>query len=1006
VSWFQRLLPAAAFQFCFVAAVSMLKPVANALTLARYDTKALPWLYVSAAILTGALSAWAARRQGGRAGPSGLAWLGALCSLGLLGGVGMAWPGTPLVAYLFAETFATQVSLSFWGRVADAFDAREARRAFSVIHGLGMTGGIAGGALAQLASRVASTTWLLGTTALAFVLAGVAFQAHRSALIKPSVAASSAPLAWGPTLRLPYVRLLGGVVLSFSVISVLTDFAYRQRAVAFGEAGMAGFFGANQLWTAVFCVAFQLLAAEKLLRRLGILRYVALIPLTMALASLVAITWPNAWASWALKLLESAASWSLLPVAYQLLYAPLPDEQRDGIRRFIDGFWRKGGLAVAGFGLVGLAAPLGASGVLVLAALVCVAAAGLLVRMRGLYVAAVQERVAGSTPTTLDGSFDRLLEEALTAPSAERALRAAQLLQHAGRLRVRHARALLAHPHEKVQERGVRAALELVARGLAVNLEQLTLFGARRPRDAAVWALARLAPDRALAVLPPLMSSADIGLAASAVGGVLTARADHPAATQQVEHWLATRDVAPTAQRREVARLLGRLPQSLAAPALPAALDDADATVRRLAIAAVGEGGHLGLAGKLLKFLAWRDERRPARTALAALGDAVVPLLRDALDDRSRALSLRLQLPRVLRQVGTQAAFDALLFSNPTDEAALHYRIGLALMQLHQESDGLTVDAVRVGEALGRRRLTRDALRVPLSDVVAALGPTPLLCRVLKNRWEQSLELSFWLLGLLHDGRVLRRAHAQLTGTDARRRAWAVELLENVLPPQHLAQVRDGIDPAWAEGEPHRMAEQVRRLGDSDDLIVRTCARHLGRRLGVWPQTLKENDMSEAVVRRLFALEGVEIFQESDVDDLTAVASLAKEQRFAAGEELYDEGDPGDALYVIVSGQVEARRGGEVVLSLKAKDAFGETSLFDGAPRVNSAVAVAPTEVLVIDRRDFLDLLVDRPELLAGLFRIVSRQLKSMVVEVTAARRISLSEMPAIRPAPPVPDDG
>ena len=158
--------------------------------------------------------------------------------------------------------------------------------------------------------------------------------------------------------------------------------------------------------------------------------------------------------------------------------------------------------------------------------------------------------------------------------------------------------------------------------------------------------------------------------------------------------------------------------------------------------------------------------------------------------------------------------------------------------------------------------------------------------------------------------------------------------------------------------------------------------------------------MSEQTLKRLFALEGVEIFAQSDVDDLAAVAAVAKEQRFRQGERIYAEGDPGDALYVVVQGAAEARRDGELVLTMREKESFGETSLFDGAPRINEVVAIAPTRTLVIDRRDFLDLIGDRPELLTGMFRVLSRQMKGLVVGL-ASRRHTTGEMPALGAAKP-----
>ena len=66
------------------------------------------------------------------------------------------------------------------------------------------------------------------------------------------------------------------------------DTSLDQKQLSWGMR-LASLFGAQQLWTGVFCVVFQLLAAELLLRRLGILKYVAMIPVTLGL--LCVATW-------------------------------------------------------------------------------------------------------------------------------------------------------------------------------------------------------------------------------------------------------------------------------------------------------------------------------------------------------------------------------------------------------------------------------------------------------------------------------------------------------------------------------------------------------------------------------------------------------------------------------------------------------------------------------------------------------------------------------------------
>jgi CRP-like cAMP-binding protein len=115
------------------------------------------------------------------------------------------------------------------------------------------------------------------------------------------------------------------------------------------------------------------------------------------------------------------------------------------------------------------------------------------------------------------------------------------------------------------------------------------------------------------------------------------------------------------------------------------------------------------------------------------------------------------------------------------------------------------------------------------------------------------------------------------------------------------------------------------------------------------------------------------------VDDVAAVAAIAREARFRAGERVFSQGDPGDALYVIIEGAVDAHSNGEHVLRMRSKETFGDLSLLDGSPRPTDAVAVEDTRVLVIDRRDFLDLLADRPELLTGFFRAVTQQLRAVI---------------------------
>jgi uncharacterized membrane protein len=118
--------------------------------------------------------------------------------------------------------------------------------------------------------------------------------------------------------------------------------------------------------------------------------------------------------------------------------------------------------------------------------------------------------------------------------------------------------------------------------------------------------------------------------------------------------------------------------------------------------------------------------------------------------------------------------------------------------------------------------------------------------------------------------------------------------------------------------------------------------------------------------------------------DDTARATLAERlERISApaGKTLFSRGDPGDALYVVISGEIEIffkNDTGERIVLEKARggDFFGEISLLDGGPRTAAAVATADTEVLVVDRADLAEFLRLRPESAMALLTAMGQRLR------------------------------
>ena len=151
---------------------------------------------------------------------------------------------------------------------------------------------------------------------------------------------------------------------------------------------------------------------------------------------------------------------------------------------------------------------------------------------------------------------------------------------------------------------------------------------------------------------------------------------------------------------------------------------------------------------------------------------------------------------------------------------------------------------------------------------------------------------------------------------------------------------------------------------------------------------------------------------------IDAVAALAHRAVYPENWLIFSQGDDGDALYGIASGQVRIftadDKGHEIFLNILGPgETFGEIALLDGLPRTASAMTTAPTVLVIIPRRHFLALLGKNPELTLHLIELLCSRLRrvSKLIEETtflagparvAKRLVSLAE----KLGHPAPDGG
>jgi len=126
----------------------------------------------------------------------------------------------------------------------------------------------------------------------------------------------------------------------------------------------------------------------------------------------------------------------------------------------------------------------------------------------------------------------------------------------------------------------------------------------------------------------------------------------------------------------------------------------------------------------------------------------------------------------------------------------------------------------------------------------------------------------------------------------------------------------------------------------------------------------------------------VPLFNGLSKKQLREVSSLATRLDEAAGTQLTKEGQVGNEFIIVLEGEIEIRRGDEVVATRGPGSYVGEIALLDNRPRTATVVAKTPVVIEVIGRREFRTLLADAPELQQEIMNTMAQRLAELETPV------------------------
>ncbi|MEY2934128.1 MAG: hypothetical protein RL033_4877 [Pseudomonadota bacterium] len=787
--------------FLLIAGHTVLETTRDALFLEKLAPSRLTLVYAliaALALLAAPLCTALARRFGRR---------NALIALTLLAAYGTGLfhvlplgPTSVFALYAWSGLLGTVLVLQFWLFASELLTVAQGKRLYGPIAAGGVLGAVAGAssAAALLMRLQVSNLLLLGAGCFlgaAFVLTTVwteplpvarASEKGRDALKS----------AFQLFAQHGYVRRLAALVSLSSAALLTTDYLFKASVTRHvTPADLGTFFAGYYALLNSASLLAQLFVSGPLLRRLGVVPALALLPaLLLVGGSVTLFAGVSLGLVLALKTSDGTFRYSVHRVASELLEMPLSPRVQEQTKAFVDGPLPRIAQAVTASVLLVLGAG-GMGGERWVAALATVLSLGWLVvviSLRGPYLARLREAISrpafemSNWLSELDLDAVESLLEALSSSDGARARGALDLFAEKGRVRLIPALVLY---HE--DERVILRALEILGASgrddWLPHTDRLLAHASPLVRAAVVQALSRRGRHAALA-----RGLSDIS----------------PVVRGYALFWLLTleQSAEPLADARlaELLELEGE-PGRQAQQALLGAIQSAPhprwtellfALARRpapeveplaLAMAALADPRFVPL---LLPRLGEREGRGAVRTALVQLGDASLQALAHAFDDPATPARVRAHIPRTVSRFDNQSAADLLLdWVDSERPGGLRYKAlrGLGRLVAHTR---VRVARTRIDQQirsnlLGYLRLL--AIRTPLivrPEAARGARSLRLLVGLCDDKLEQSLERVFRLLQIRHKHEDLRSAYFAVRSSERVRRAHALEFLDVLTVPR------------------------------------------------------------------------------------------------------------------------------------------------------------------------------------------------------------------------------
>lgn len=760
-----------AYFFLIMGAAYLIFPIKVTSVVKSLDQKYFPLIYLGTAVLMSFIALLNTRllrsSKRGRAMIISLVFF--IVSLGVFHLVSPLSKGMSVVFWLWSEIFmATSVS-QFWVLVHDSLAIRQAKRFIGFFVSGGLLGGIVGSLATFLPATKSADPFLVCALTLVaglLIISGVPPAEGEPA--EPRPAAKAAPRKVGylesfqVVLKNRYLVLLSGMMLAAFAVSTIINFQFMGALKPSFASGteMKMFLGKFNFALLIISYLFQVLFANRIMRRFGMKAAMFISPVVLAAAALTGFFLPASlllgWATFQ-RCVDKSLTHTLSQSMREILYIPVSPETKHKAKVFIDLFINKLADAFAAVLVLIFANMLGLS-LKELSGLVC----GLILvwgifnlRIAREYVSIVKKNLTIKWPDADKIVFDQIDVDATKLVF--------DTLESKGRSSVLYAMNLM----DLIRKDKLSPEIKRIISGKSSEI-----------RAGAFDALLDVSRETPASEWEDVIDDKDLG---QEVQEILSLDVYQQLMRDQVEKIAEDQSGDSVVSQMEIAKALGMMAAD--APLvqnLSRLLKHDSPEVIRYALESAGRQKKREFVPLIAAHLPKPGTHHAASAALREYGDKIAGTLKDYLADAGEGLELRRAIPELLAQMKTQRGADMLMRVLRTRDADVQAEVSEALIRIRAWNPGLSFseDAVGVEVFSGVRKACILVLELFAASKDAQKS---VLAGEHENALARTLKQIFGLLSLVYPPEDVMRSYQNFREGSKRSVDYALELLETML---------------------------------------------------------------------------------------------------------------------------------------------------------------------------------------------------------------------------------